>query len=109
MSNCFFFFEPLKLYILFTSLTKSVIIELLFRLLVHFIYDDIEDSLEIVDYYINDKSMPCLIIKYKNKIDNIGIGSFYKGGLGRFLGKITSDFKIEIGTIIKDDKRNWTS
>lgn len=38
-SNCFFFFEPLKLYILFTSLTKSVIIELLFRLLVHFIYD----------------------------------------------------------------------
>ena len=73
-SNCFFFFEPLKLYILFTSLTKSVIIELLFRLLVHFIYDDIEGDIEIIQYIKG--SNPKLKIRYKNNEDYISITTF---------------------------------
>lgn len=70
---------------------------------VPFIYDNIEDKIEIIDY-INDRSR--VIISYKDKQMNIFSGSLKEGNIGKLFNKITKDFKIEIGTIFKDDKKD---
>ena len=75
---------------------------------VKFIYKDIEDYVEIIDYYISDNGKPYLIIKYKERIKPISTDSLKKGSLGNILMKNTSDFKYEIGTTFKEDKRDIT-
>lgn len=71
---------------------------------VNFIYDDIKGNIEILDY---KKENQKILIKYLDKEEvEIHTGSFSKCMIGRVLGKITKDFKIEIGTIFKDDKRD---
>lgn len=70
-----------------------------------FIYNNIEDEIEIIDYDIKTKH---IYLKYNNKIDHMYISSFKSCSLGKMLGKISSEFKIEVGTNIKDDKRNIT-
>lgn len=73
---------------------------------VHFVYDDIEGDIEIVDYiYINKKS-PKLKIQYRNKNSCIGVDNFKRCHLGEILKKKTSEFKIEIGQVLKDEKRD---
>ena len=72
---------------------------------VHFIYDDIEGEIEIVDYNTNDQR---LTVKYKDRVKPINSSCFVKCSLGNILGKKTNDFKIEIGTTFKDEKRNLT-
>lgn len=67
------------------------------------IYDDIEFEVEIIKY---DKDTGRLTIKYKNKIFNILACEFAKCGLGKILGKITNEFKIQINTLIQDNKRD---
>lgn len=75
---------------------------------VHFIYDDIEDYLEIVDYiYINKKS-PKLKIQYRNKSSYIEVNNFKRCHLGEILKKKTLEFKLEIEQTLKDDKRDLT-
>lgn len=68
---------------------------------VSFIYDDIKGEIEIIKY--EDK---CLIIKYLNKENRIGVGEFRNCRLGKVLGVITNEFKYEIEASFKDDKRN---
>ena len=70
---------------------------------IHFIYDDIEDDLEIINYKNNK-----LEIKYKNKNKSIHTNLFIRCQLGKILNKFTNDFKIEIGQSFKDNKRNIT-
>ena len=70
---------------------------------VPFIYEDIKGEVEIVDY---DKNKTLLTIKYNNKKCKISTGSFTSCSFGNISNKITSDFKIEIGTTFKDDKRD---
>lgn len=72
---------------------------------VKFVYDDIEDEIEIVDY---DPKTRYLSIKYNNKIIYILNGDFLNCKLGNILSKKTSDFKVEIGTTFKDNKRDIT-
>ena len=69
-----------------------------------FVYDDIEGEVEIIDYEKVGRKAK-IIIKYGTKIDKMLIDSFAKCRLGKILCKITSEFKIEIGEIFKDDKR----
>lgn len=71
---------------------------------IKFIYNDIEGEVEIIDYNLKK----CiLMIKYLDKKPfNIVANSFLKCYLGKLLGKKTSEFKIEIGKIFKDDKRD---
>lgn len=71
---------------------------------IKFIYDDIESEFEIVGY-INDKN-PRLKLKLNNRLHEINISSIFQGKLGGILHKKTSEFKIEIGTIFKDKKRD---
>jgi hypothetical protein len=73
---------------------------------VHFIYDGIDDYVEIIDYEKNRKNY--LTIKYNDVEFEIHSGAFKKCCLGELLNKYTSDFKIEIGTIFKDGKRDIT-
>lgn len=70
---------------------------------VEFIYDDIKGNVEIIDH--NPKSQK-IKIKYNNKEINISTGHFLNCKLGNILCEVTSDFKIKIGTIFKDDKRD---
>lgn len=70
---------------------------------VPFIYGDLLGEIEIVDY-INEGSR--VIISYKGKQMNIFSGSLREGNIGKLFNKITKDFKIGIGEIFKDDKRD---
>lgn len=70
---------------------------------VYFEYDDIKDYIHIVDY--SDKK---LTITYKDKIDCINTSNFRKVKFGKILNIITKAFKLEIGTIINDTRRNLT-
>src|SRR5690606_24232874 len=72
-------------------------------LICRFTYDDISGELEIIDY-----KNRFITIKYKDKIDTIGITSFTNCSIGNILGIKTKDFKIEIGDNFKSDKRDLT-
>lgn len=69
---------------------------------VHFIYDDTEGDLEIIEYMGNNK----IKVKYKNNDYIILTTSLLKCGIGRILRE--SMPKLKIGDNIKDDKRNLT-
>lgn len=66
-----------------------------------FVYDDIEGEVEIIGY---EKEV--LSFKYKNRIDKMKFNNFKKCRFGKILFKRTNEFKIEIGSIFKDDKRD---
>ena len=69
---------------------------------IKFIYEDIEDWIEVVHYKEN-----YLYIKYLDKsVFKISTASFRKCRLGKLLGKITINFKVEVGQIFKDNKRD---
>lgn len=69
-----------------------------------FKYDDIEGEIEIVGY---DKEARMLMIKYLNyDLFEINYSSFLMCSLGDLLKKKTSEFKIEVGQILKDNKRD---
>ena len=68
---------------------------------IHFIYNDIEGDIYIMDYNNNK-----LKINYNDIIMDMIPSALLKCKLGGLLGKITSNFKIEIGQTFKDDKRD---
>lgn len=70
---------------------------------VNFIYDNIKGEIKIINYIIKKHE---LTILYLDKEYKINTPDLIKCNLGRILGKITSDFKIEIGKIFKDNKRD---
>lgn len=72
---------------------------------VKFIYEDVEGWIEIINY---DISKRFLKLKYLDTIIDMSTNSFKRCELGKKLGKITGDFKIEKGTRYKDEKRDMT-
>lgn len=70
---------------------------------VSFIYDDIEDEVKIIKY---EKKSERLFIIYNGKEFDINSTGFKNCRMGRILGKQTKEFKIEMGQIFKDDKRD---
>ena len=72
---------------------------------VRFIYDDIEGEIHILEY-VSKGSHPRINVVYENKIHSIGINGFSKCEIGKIIGKHTKEFKIEIGQVFKDDKRD---
>lgn len=74
---------------------------------VHFIYDDIEGDLEIIKYIKGVKNInPRILIKYGKEQIEINVASLKSCPLGELLKKNTSEFKYEIGTIFKSDKKD---
>lgn len=72
---------------------------------IEFKYDDIEGILKIVDY----KAKGRIGVKYLNyDIYYIKIGSLARCQLKKVLRIITDEFRVQIGTIFKDEKRNLT-
>lgn len=71
---------------------------------VHFIYEDIDDYLIIKEYIKGEN--PKIIIEFNDREIEIPISTFHKCAIGKLLNKISSDFKIEIGQIFKDNKRD---
>lgn len=71
---------------------------------IKFIYEDIVGEIEIIDC-----TGKYLLIKYSNnKPYKISKGHFQRCEIGGLLGKYTSNFKIELGIIFKDEKRDIT-
>ena len=70
---------------------------------VKFVYDDMEGEIEIVDY---DKNKQDLFIMYRGKSFKIKTYEFAQANISRIVGKRTEKFKIEIGTRLKDNKRD---
>ena len=69
---------------------------------VNFMYENIEGWIKIIGY-----DGKWLQIKYLDKpIFMTDKGSFSKCAFGKLLGKITDEFKVEIGQIFKDEKRD---
>lgn len=71
---------------------------------IKFIYDDIEGEIEVVDYQAKGQYLYMKYLGYD--LLKITTRSFIKCGIGRLLKRITNDFKIEIGTIFKDNTRD---
>lgn len=69
-----------------------------------FVYDDIEGEIEIVGYESTDDTY--ITFKYNDKISKMKSTDLRRCLIGKVLNKRTSEFKVEIGTIFKDNKRN---
>ena len=74
---------------------------------VKFIYDNIEGIIFIKNVY-KDKDYIMLTIIYNNICADINKMNFVKGNIGKILNVRNKDFKVEIGTVFKDDKRDLT-
>ena len=72
---------------------------------VYFQYNDITGYVKILDYIREDK-VGKIVFQYKNKIDKINTSNFKKVQFGNILNIKTNDFKIDIGTYFKDNKRD---
>ena len=72
-------------------------------IIVNFIYDDIKGEI-LIKEVIGKRSR--LLIEYNNKEFEIESTAFKNGRLGKLLGKVTNEFKVEIGQIFKDKKRD---
>lgn len=68
-----------------------------------FIYDDIEGELLVVDY---TRERQKITLKYKDNTDTILTNALQKCHIGRVLNQRTGEFKIEIGTPFKDNRRD---
>ena len=76
---------------------------------IYFEYEGIKDWIKIIDVkniVKYNKNRCFLTIEYNNNIKAISSDDFKKCALGKILGKITSEFKIEVGSHFKDNKRD---
>lgn len=72
---------------------------------VNFWYDKIHGQFEIIEYESEKQS---LVLIYEDKSLTIKTSNFMRSQFGNILGLISNNFKIEIGTIFKDEKRDLT-
>lgn len=70
---------------------------------IYFEYGDIKGNVEILDYV---KEKQKIKFKYENRVYDMNTTVFKNVCFGKILGKITNEFKIEMGSNFKDDKRN---
>lgn len=72
--------------------------------IIPFIYDDIKGNIEIVDY---DSKTQYLTVKYfDNDLFKIQTGNLVQCKLGKLLRQYGEDFKIELGKVFTNRKRN---
>lgn len=72
---------------------------------VNFIYDDIEGVITIVDFIVKNKNS-FVKVKYNNNEIIVVTNQIKDCAIGKLLNKHNGDFKVEIGTIFKDEKRD---
>ena len=72
---------------------------------IEFNYNGIVGEIKIVNYITINKH-PYLEVLYNNKKSKISTKSLVDCNLGYLVGEITSDFKIDNGSIIKHDNIN---
>lgn len=69
---------------------------------VPFIYDDIESFL-----YIKSKKNDYLTVEYNNRNFKISSDSLKKCLLGKVVGKISGEYRVEVGAILNNIKQNF--
>lgn len=70
---------------------------------IYFIYNDVEDFIQIVAYNKNNQELK---VKNNKKEYNIKTSVVKQNSIGRIVEKITSNFKYEIGQILKDENKD---
>ena len=65
---------------------------------------EIYTGVKILEYIKG--SNPRFVVEYNGQTHNILCGSFINGQFGRILGVHTKDFKVNVGDVFKDDKRD---
>lgn len=68
-----------------------------------FVYDDIKGEVKIIRYETNEQ---VVVFKYGNTVRQMKFNNFKQCRFGKILGKMTNEFKVEIETKFKDDKRD---
>lgn len=71
--------------------------------IIHFIYDDIEGDLLILDYITKKQKLK---LKYKDSVSCIYVRDLNKVNLGVVIGIKQKGFSVKIGTTFKEEKRN---
>ena len=66
--------------------------------------DEIYTGVKVLEYIKSSHSR--FVVEYDGRTHNIECHNFIKGKFGGILGAITRDFKINIGDVLKDDKRD---
>ena len=67
---------------------------------------EIYTGVKILEYIKGSNSR--FVVEYNGQTHNIICGSFIKGKFGGVLRLVTKDFKINIGDVFKDDKRDMS-
>lgn len=70
-----------------------------------FTYDNIEGEIKIIQYNREDKK---IYVEYNNNLYKVGYFLFKRNELGILFNKRTKEFKIKIGQVFKDNKRDIT-
>jgi len=70
---------------------------------VKFVYDDIQGELVITSH---SKEMQCVFVNYNSNDYKIYTSDLPLARLGRVVGKITSEFRFNIGSVVADDRRD---
>lgn len=69
-------------------------------------YGEVYTGIEILEYISTKGINPRFLVRYNGIEKDIQCGNFLKGQFGNILGLTTKDFKVEIGQVFKDDKRD---
>lgn len=75
---------------------------------IHFIYDDIEDDYEIVNYIKGKNYYNKLETNYNGRISRISIATIDGAGLGNIIGKFSSEYRYNVGDNFKNKNRDIT-
>ena len=75
------------------------------KCMVNFIYEDVKGSYKIINYESKGQK---LTIEYNNIKYFIATSNFKQCKIGKIIGKTTSEFKVEIGQVFKDNNRDMT-
>ena len=71
--------------------------------IIHFVYDDLEGDLLILDYISHIQPLK---LKYEDNVSYIYVHDLNKVNLGVVIGTKQKGFSVKIGTNFKDEKRN---
>lgn len=63
-------------------------------------------KVKVLEYIKGSSPRSRFVVEYNGQIHNIGCSDFINGKFGGILKLITKDFKINVGDIFKDDKRD---
>jgi len=75
---------------------------------VHFVYDDIEDDFNIIDYIKGENYYNKIVTDYHGLIRKICISSLDGAAIGNIIGKYSNEYRYNVNDKFTDNNRNIT-